>query len=128
MVNIKQQSAPPHSCSEEQNAVRKSRKRWSISLLSVLIIAFLLCAFDVRLKTVKYTVTSEKITAPVRIALVTDLHSCKYGKDQEVLVSAINKQDPDIILLEGIFLMIKYPTEIPNYFQVPLQANILATM
>ena len=101
MVNIKQQSAPPHSCSEEQNAVRKSRKRWSISLLSVLIIAFLLCAFDVRLKTVKYTVTSEKITASVRIALVTDLHSCKYGKDQEVLVNAINKQNPDIILLGG---------------------------
>ena len=29
------------------------------------------------------TVTSEKITAPVRIALVTDLHFCKYGKDHE---------------------------------------------
>ena len=101
MVNIKQQSAPPHSCSEEQNAVRKSCKRWSISLLSVLIIVFLLCAFDVRFKTVKYTVTSEKITAPVRIALVTDLHSCKYGKDQEVLVNANNKQNPDIILLGG---------------------------
>ena len=47
MTYIKQQSAPPHSCSEEQNAVRKAHKRWSISLLSVLIIAFLLCTVDV---------------------------------------------------------------------------------
>ena len=62
---------------------------------------FLFSAFDVRLKTVRYTVQSEKIGAPVRIALVTDLHSCSYGKGQRTLVAAIEKQNPDILLLGG---------------------------
>jgi phosphoesterase len=62
---------------------------------------FLLLAFDVRLKTVRYTVQSEKIGAPVRIALVTDLHSCSYGKGQRTLVDAIEKQKPDLLLLGG---------------------------
>ncbi len=38
---------------------------------------------------------------PVRIALVTDLHSCYYGKDQEWLVRRIEKENPDLVVLAG---------------------------
>ena len=38
---------------------------------------------------------------PVRIALVTDLHSCYYGKDQEWLVKRIEKENPDLVCLVG---------------------------
>ena len=37
----------------------------------------------------------------VRIALVTDLHSCYYGKDQKLLTARTDKEEPDVILLGG---------------------------
>ncbi|SER42044.1 hypothetical protein SAMN04487884_105106 [Butyrivibrio fibrisolvens] len=42
-----------------------------------------------------------KIDAPVRFALVTDLHSCYYGKNQSQLVEMIDKGHPDAVLLSG---------------------------
>lgn len=37
----------------------------------------------------------------VRVVLVTDLHSCFYGRGQHTLISMIDKEKPDIILLGG---------------------------
>ena len=58
-------------------------------------------ACDMRLKTVTYKVETEKITTPIRIALITDLHSDRYGKNQHVLLESLERQQPDIILLGG---------------------------
>jgi hypothetical protein len=38
---------------------------------------------------------------PVRLALVTDLHSCRYGKGQQALVRRIERINPDLVLLGG---------------------------
>ncbi|MCR4792024.1 MAG: metallophosphoesterase [Lachnospiraceae bacterium] len=38
---------------------------------------------------------------PVRIVLITDLHSCYYGREQRSLIRRVEKEDPDIILLGG---------------------------
>ncbi len=54
-----------------------------------------------KLKVVNYALKSDKIINPVRIALVTDLHSCKYGDNQQELIDAIDAQNPDVILLGG---------------------------
>lgn len=54
-----------------------------------------------KLKIVNYTIESDKIDTPVRIALVTDLHSCRYGDHESELIEAIDSQHPDIILLGG---------------------------
>ena len=48
-----------------------------------------------------YEVKDERISGSLRIALITDLHSCKYGKGQEKLLSVIEEQQPDVILLGG---------------------------
>lgn len=37
----------------------------------------------------------------VRIALITDLHSCYYGKDQKWLIERIDRERPDIVILAG---------------------------
>ena len=37
------------------------------------------------------------------IVLLTDLHSCYYGPGQKWLLDAIDKEDPDIVLLGGDF-------------------------
>ena len=77
-------------------------KKKRILILLVLII-LLLCAaaFDNRLAVRSYAVDAEEITSPVRIALVTDLHSCSYGEGQAELIEAVDGLEPDIVLLGG---------------------------
>ena len=76
----------------------KQKKKWIIILG---IIFFILFICDMRLKTVIYTIESEKINNPVKIALITDLHSNWYGKNQRTLIRAVEKQNPHIVLLGG---------------------------
>lgn len=47
------------------------------------------------------TVASDKIETPLRLALVTDLHSTFYGENQERLLAALEKEQPQAILLAG---------------------------
>lgn len=48
-----------------------------------------------------YTEASEKVEEPVRLAVLTDLHSTFYGEDQGELVRALEEQKPDAVLLAG---------------------------
>ena len=64
-----------------------------------------------KLKIVNYTLESDKIDTPVRIALVTDLHSCRYGDHESELIEAIDSQDPDLILLGGDIFDDKLPND-----------------
>ena len=99
-----------------ENTKKKPAKKLILPIICFIIIAFLLSAFDVRLKIVEYTITSNKITNPIRIALVTDLHSCKYGKNQKTLIDAVVKQNPDIVLLGGDIFDDKIPDENTELF------------
>lgn len=76
------------------------KKHILIAIIAIFIVLALL-AFDVRLKIVSYTITSDKINTPLRVALITDLHSCKYGAGQKTLIDAVDKEKPDMILLGG---------------------------
>lgn len=40
-------------------------------------------------------------TANVRMLLITDLHSCKYGRNQSQLIEMVKKEAPDIIMFGG---------------------------
>lgn len=86
------------------------RKR-IFTLILFCILLLLLSAFDIRLKIRYYTVKTEKIGESVRIVLVTDLHSCKYGREEEKLIAAIEGQKPDIILLGGDICDDKIPND-----------------
>ena len=66
-----------------------------------LLLLFFIPGFYNKLKIVNYTVESDKIDTPVRIALITDLHSCRYGDHESELIDAVDSQNPDIILLGG---------------------------
>ena len=80
---------------------RKNRKIWIVCAIAALLLAVLPLALDSRLLIRTYTLETEKISSPVRIALVTDLHSCRYGEGQVELLDAIHTQKPDVILLGG---------------------------
>lgn len=78
-----------------------SKKRRRALLALSLLALLLLTAFDIRLRVVTDTVTSAKVNAPIRLAVLTDLHSCAYGEDQKTLLDLVAAQAPDIVLLGG---------------------------
>ena len=51
--------------------------------------------------TERFDLIKEGDTNPVRCVLITDLHSCYYGKNQKSLIKKIDKENPDIIFLGG---------------------------
>lgn len=78
-----------------------TRKRIIILAVVLALIVLAIFAFDSRLLIRRYTIETEEITTPIRIALVTDLHSCKYGEGQVELIEAVTAQNPDVVFLVG---------------------------
>jgi len=71
-------------------------------IISVAVIGvFLLISVDHKLTVTRYRIETDKLDAPVRIALLSDLHSGFHGENQEVLISMLDEQKPDIVLLGG---------------------------
>ena len=68
-------------------------------LAACLLLVFL--ALDSRLRVVTYEVTTADVTSPVRLAVLTDLHSCAYGENQQRLLHAVDAQKPDLVALVG---------------------------
>ena len=48
-----------------------------------------------------YTVKCSKIHNPQKIIFLSDLHDCKYGKENQKLVRSIRSQEPDAIICAG---------------------------
>ena len=48
-----------------------------------------------------YSISSEKIREPLCLAVITDLHGISYGRENNVLISSINKLNPDAVLVAG---------------------------
>ena len=48
-----------------------------------------------------YTLESGKLAHPLRLVLLSDLHSCWHGEGQKQLLAEIAEQNPDIILMTG---------------------------
>lgn len=49
----------------------------------------------------RYELKTNKIKMPVCFALITDLHSCRYGKNQADLIKLIESQHVDAVLFAG---------------------------
>lgn len=79
----------------------KRHARFLLSGAALLIAALLFCALDSRLILRRYALSAPQLTSPVRIALVTDLHSCRYGENQRELAQAIRGAAPDLLLIAG---------------------------
>lgn len=82
-----------------------ARKKWRRIAVVVLILAVLAVtvvrALDSGLVVRTYIVESGAVSEDVRVALITDLHCCDYGEGQRELLSAVEAQQPDIVLLAG---------------------------
>lgn len=69
--------------------------------LTVLLILLIFTGTDTRLRTVRYGIRDERIDQSVRIALITDLHSCRYGEGMKDLIDAVDREKPDVLILGG---------------------------
>ena len=70
-----------------------------LRLFIVLFIFFTLCTWIPVTERIELDVKGNGES--VRIVLVTDLHSCWYGPGEKWLISRIDKEVPDIIILSG---------------------------
>lgn len=73
------------------------KHRWILPVLAILVILTLI-ALDERLILRTYTVVSPKLTAEVRLAVVTDFHSSDNADDVVAMVASCA---PDAVLLVG---------------------------
>lgn len=75
----------------------RKKHRWILPVLAILVILTLI-ALDERLILRTYTVASPKLTAEVRLAVVTDFHSSDNADDVVAMVASCA---PDAVLLVG---------------------------
>ena len=69
--------------------------------IPVIVLILILPGLINTLKVVHYPLYTKGGTHPVRVALLTDLHSCEYGEGMQDLLDALNAQSPDVVLLGG---------------------------
>lgn len=79
--------------------MKKKTKYWIAAGLIGTAVA--LSALDARLAVRRYTIATDKLRGLVRLALITDLHSCRYGEGQSQLLTALEEAAPDLVLLGG---------------------------
>lgn len=74
------------------------KKHWWILPVLAILVALALIALDERLILRTYTVASPKLTAEVRLAVVTDFHSSDNADD---VVAMVASSAPDAVLMVG---------------------------
>lgn len=88
--------------SEERPSDKPKGKKKKHKLLKFIIILFVVWWFNnYTIKTPEFTVKSNKITAPIKIAVLSDLHASAHGIKNERIINKIDKAEPDIIFLLG---------------------------
>lgn len=103
-----------------KNVTKRKRVKRFLHLLLAVVLAVAFLGFNQALKIQSYTLYEEKIHNPVRVALLTDLHSCKYGENQQELIAAIDSQKPDLIFMVGDMI----DDEIPDKYIMDLVKDI----
>ena len=58
---------------------------------------------ELSIKTTEYNLATEKLTCPLTVTVLSDLHFSVFGKDNCRLVDTVSETKPDVILLVGDF-------------------------
>ena len=84
-----------------RHKTRRLKFMIGIPLILLLQVGIGVLALDHSLMVSHISVETDKINGLIKLALVTDLHSCSYGREQRELLDAIDAERPDAILLCG---------------------------
>ncbi len=81
---------------------KKKLKKWLKCILEIMLLLIVMTAWYEIPVTEYITISGGgKVKEPVKFALVTDLHSGYYGKDEAELISMIDRETPDAVLMSG---------------------------
>ena len=103
---------PSKTAAEPRETTKKEHrgKRVLLRVLIVLLLLTLVVGISVSIygqytrthyKISFYQETSKKVSANIRVAVISDIHDREYGKDNEVLLSDLRALKPDLILFLG---------------------------
>lgn len=108
-IEPKQNQPKPINSKTKNTTVKKNIK--TVKLLAVsMVCIFIALSIGVVLwnyienrsfKETFYNVGSLKVNNNVRVISITDLHNCSYGKDNQKLITRIEKLNPDLIICTG---------------------------
>ena len=95
--------------------VPKVKRNWALRILVVLMVFAGLFFVYQRLTDISdfvisfYSFDEQKITSPIRMAFLSDLHLNEFGEDNIELVNTIAELKPDLIIVGGDMNMMKNP-------------------
>ena len=84
---------------KKEKKLKKKRKKHIMHMLLLFIIVSVWTWFPFTDR--KVIDIPNKEVMPVKIVLISDLHSCYYGPNQSWLIKMVDKENPDIVLLAG---------------------------
>ncbi len=84
-------------------AIKLKTKKSRLLVISIIlvVIILLITAFWSGIVVRRYEVGSDRVTADVKLVLITDLHSYIYGEGQKDIADKIKAEKPDLLLLAG---------------------------
>lgn len=100
---------------ERPKKVPKVKRNWLLRILVVLMVIAGLFYVYQRLTDISdfvisfYSFDEQKITSPIRMAFLSDLHLNEFGEDNCELVNTIADLNPDLIIVGGDMNMMKNP-------------------
>lgn len=75
--------------------------RFMAVVLILALVMFIWSGLDQSMTVQTYVIKDERVTSPITITVIADLHSCYYGEDQEDLIQAIEASEPDVVVMVG---------------------------
>ncbi len=86
-----------------------------VAVIAAICICLAVAVWDSnRFVTVTYEVSSDKITKPCRLVLLSDLHNKSFGEGNERLLAAIDGTSPDAVLVAGDMLTAEKGADFKN--------------
>ena len=105
VLKLKRNNDQGLTCSSRE--ARSARRRHLLAALAFLTVSFAVligleayrCAHDFVVTT--YTLRTPKVTEPVTMLMISDLHGSRFGENNVRLIDAARGQEPDVILCVG---------------------------
>ena len=104
---------------EKKQPKKKAKKKhgFGIFLVLLILLAGLWWFNNYTVKVVNEEYHSKKITAPVRVAILADLHATMYTMSNESLIEKVSEAEPDMVVMLGDMYTRRSPWEL---IQIPI--------
>lgn len=80
---------------------KKNKSLWAFALILMALTLWSFYSSLNGLEVTNYSISSTKLTTPVRIVQLSDLHNAEFGTDNAELIARIAEQTPDLIVMTG---------------------------